>query len=309
MPSAVTAALRCAYLRCLIAALAFVFPVSSALASASGSTYFGHGAQTVYAGLLPAPGATQFYAYAQFYDAEALRDDDGAAVPGVQAQAIAFAPRVIHTWKQGLWGWNASSGVFALLVNLGVDTPQGEFFDNGPSMFGIEPLYLTRAVGNLHYLIGTVLYIPWGDYDTQSPANSSLNHYSGALNGSLTWMPTQRWDISLNAGYEFKGRNRDTEYRDGAQAGLTYGVGHRPFQDTRWDLGFSGYYTVQVEDDHQSGETVADRRLRKFVIGPKLGYWFNPAAAVILQWHHEYEVRNAGRGDAYWVMFAFPLGS
>lgn len=300
--------LRATVLRRLLLALVLGVSAAPALAAESGQTYFAHGAQTVYAGMMPPPGKTQFYGYTQFYNADSIRDSNGDRVPGFEAQSMALAPRVIHTWNQVYGGFMLSSGVLFLAVNVGVETPFGDDFTNGPTLYGFEPLYLTKSLGAWHFLIGTVIYCPIGPYDAGAFANSTLNRYGGAINGGITWTPTARWDVSLNYGYEFKGRNRDTEYRDGAQAGVTYGVGYRPFEDTRWDLGFSGYYTVQVEDDRQSGNTVPDKRLRKLAIGPKLGYWISPAAAVILQWHREYEVQNGPRGEAFWLMFSFPLG-
>jgi hypothetical protein len=306
--SVVTPAWR-RFVQALSRGLFLLMFAAPATAGEGGSTYFAHGAQTVYAAFLPGPGHTQFYGYTQFYDGGSLRDAQGERIPGIQVQAFALAPRVMHTFEKSLWGFKVSAGAFAVLLHVGVQTPQGEQFNNGPNGYGLEPIYLTRSFGNLHVMLGTVLYAPWGSYDADSAANSTLNRYGGALNSALTWTPSPRWDLSLNLGHEFKGRNRETEYRDGAQSGATFGIGHRPFADTRWDLGVSGYYTVQVEDDHQAGKVVEDRRLRKLAVGPKLGFWVTPATAVFLQWHKEFEVRNAARGEAAWLMFAFPLGA
>lgn len=298
------------YRRPLLATL-MSLGATPAMAAESGQTYFAHGAQTVYVGMMPPPGTTQLYGYSQFYKAGSIRDADGNRVPGVEVESLALAPRVIHTWAKGslgdLWGFNASSGVLLLAVNVGIETPLGDEFTNGPTLYGFEPLILTRSSGNWHYLLGTVIYCPIGPYDADALVNSTLNRYSGALNFGITWTPSARWDISLNPSLEIKGRNLDTQYRDGMQAGLTYGLAYRPFTDQRWDVGLSGYWTAQIEDDRQSGETVPDRRIRKFAVGPKLGYWISPSAAVILQWHREYEVRNAARGDAFWFMFSLPL--
>jgi hypothetical protein len=292
----------------LAAVVMAVFAVPAA-AGETGLTYFPYGAQTVYAGLTPPPGKTLFLGYTQFYDAGSFRDADGVPVSGVSAQAFALAPRILHTWNEPLWGFKATSGILALAVSVGIDTPLGESFDYGPTLLGIEPLYLSRSFGAWHSVFGAVIYLPLGSYDDQSPANAALDRYGGALNGGLTWTPTPRWDLSLNLGYEFKGRNRHTQYRDGQQTGMSYGVAYRPFADMRWDVGVSGFYTVQVEDDRQSGHVIADRRVRKFAVGPKASFWFTPAASVILQFHREYETRNAPRGDLFWLMFSFPLGS
>lgn len=272
---------------------------NAAEASQTGQTYFAHGAQSVYAAILPEPGHAQFYGYTLFYEAGSVRDVDSERIDGIKAQAIAMAPRVIYTWKQSLWGFKLSSGAFATLLSAGVQTPDGEDFDTGPFDAGIEPLYFTRSFGNWHTMFGTSLYFPWSSYDENSPVNSTLNRFGGSISSNLTWTPTARWDVSLAWGYEFAGRNRDTQERDGAQTGVTYGIGYRVTADRRWDLGISGFYTVQVEDDHQSGRVIEDRRTRKFAIGPKVGYWVTPATAVFFQMQKEFEVRNAPRGEYY----------
>ena len=278
------------------------------LASESGRTYFAHGGQVAYAGFMPAPGTVQVYGYSLFYDVDSLRDNEGNSIPGVSAEAFALAPRAIYTFEQPWHGYKVSVGGLAQALHLGLNTPMGQFFDNGALLFGLEA-YLSRSFGNFHVMGGLMAYLPWGNYDPNAVVNVMFNRYGGAINTAVSWVPTPRWDVSLTLGHEFKGRNRDTQYRDGQQTGLTYGVAYRPFEDTRWDLGFSGYYTVQVEDDRQSGVTVEGQRLRKVTIGPKASFWFNPTAAVIVQWQKEYEVRNAPRGDQFWLMTSFRLGS
>lgn len=290
---------------CLLLGLVLISPRASALQT--GQTYFAHGAQSVYAAMVPQPGAAQFYGYVLFYEAASVRDADGGPVGDLEAQALAMAPRVLYTWRPTLWGFRMTSGAFATVLSAGLQSGEDETFDTGPFDYGIEPLYLTRSFGNWHTMFGTSLYFPWGSYDEDSPVNSTLHRYGGALVANLTWTPTPRWDVSLAWGYEFAGRNRETQYRDGATTGLTYGIGYRAFADRRWDFGLSGFYLLQVEDDHQSGRALEDSRTRKLAIGPKIGYWLTPGTAVYVQVQNEIEVRNAPRGDYYWLMFAFPL--
>lgn len=293
--------------RRLLIALALGVATAPAFAAESGQTYYAHGAQVAYSGIMPAPGKTQFYGYSLFYDAATLRDNAGDRVPDISAQAFALAPRVLYTFEQPWRGFKVSVGGFAQAISSGLRTPAGDAFDNGVTLFGPEA-YLSRSFGDVHVMAGLIAYLPWGNYDPNAAVNVMLNRYGGAISTALSWLPTPRWDISFTFGHEFKGRNRDTQYRDGQQTGLTYGVAYRPFDDMRWDVGFSGNYTVQIEDDRQSGVTVSGQRLRKFAIGPKASFWFTPTTAVILQWHKEYEVRNAPRGDLFWLLFAFPLG-
>jgi hypothetical protein len=292
-----------------VAAAGLALGAASAMAAETRQTYYAHGAQSVYAAFMPPPGKTQFYGYSLFYDASSIRDAAGDAIPGISAKALAAAPRILHTLERELFGFKVSFGVLALFINSSLDTPAGQAVDYGPTLWGIEPFYLSRSEGDWHFLFGPVLYFPWGHYDPNAGVNVMLNRIGGALSGAVTWTPTPRWDVSVTAGHEFKGRNRDTQYRDGQQLGITYGIAHRPFADMRWDFGLSGQYTVQLEDDRQSGQVIPNNRIRKFTIGPKVGYWFSQSTAVIFQWHKEYAVQNAPRGDSYWLMFSFPLGS
>lgn len=301
-PRTVSALLR------TLTATGLALGATSAMAAETGQTYYAHGAQTVYAAIMPPPGKTQLYGYSLFYDASSIRDAQGEAIPGVSARGLAAAPRIIHTLERQFFGFNVSFGVLALFLNSSLDTPAGQFVDYGPTLSGIEPLYLSRSVGDWHFLVGPVLYFPWGHYDADAGVNVMLNRFGGALSGAVTWTPSPRWEASVTAGHEFKGRNRDTQYRDGQQLGITYGFAHRPFANMRWDFGLSGQYTVQLEDDRQSGEVIPNNRIRKFTIGPKVSYWFSQTTAVVFQWHKESAVQNAPRGDSYWLMFSFPLG-
>ncbi|MGQ0621367.1 MAG: SphA family protein [Panacagrimonas sp.] len=280
----------------------------AARAAEGGLSNFPAGAQTTYAALMPPPGTTSFFGYALYISADSVRDDNGDRIPGVEVEVVALAPRLIHTWKPSFAGFNLSSGIVIEGVYAKVEVPGAEDETTGPTLLGIEPLYLTRSFGSLHVLTGPLLYFPLGPYDRNAPANSTTNYYSFAYQASTTWTPTPSWDLSLNAAVEFKDRNKDTDYRSGTQSSLTFGLGHRPFENQKWDLGVSGFYTRQLSDDKIDGDDVpGGARTRKFAIGPKLVYWLKPGAAIVAQWHREMETRNASEGDLFWLECAFPL--
>lgn len=277
-------------------------------AGEGGLSNFPYGAQTTYAAIMPPPGTTSFFGYMLGYTADSVRDNGGDRIPGVEVEVFALAPRLVHSWKQPLGGFKVSSGIVVQGAYAKVEVPGAEDDVTGPSLLGIEPFYLTRSVGAWHFLTGPLLYFPLGPYDRNDLVNSTVNYRSYAYQTSATWTPTPRWDISLNAAIEFKERNDDTDYRSGTQTGLTFGVGHRPFTNQKWDLGISGFYTRQLTDDELDGQDVpGGNRTRKFAVGPKLVYWFTPAAGLVVQWHRETNVRNAPKGDLLWVEVAFPL--
>ncbi|MGQ0698907.1 MAG: SphA family protein [Panacagrimonas sp.] len=280
----------------------------SASAGEGGLSNFPYGAQTTYAAFLPPPGTTNFFGYSLFYTADSVRDDKGDRIPGIEVDVIAVAPRLVHTWKPLFAGFKLSSGILIEGLTAKVKVPGAEDRAEGPTLWGIEPLYLTRSFGAWHFLTGGIIYFPIGSYERNDIANHTLNYHSYAYQASTTWTPSPKWDVSLNAAVEFKDRNKDNRYRSGTQAGLTFGVGHRPFENQKWDLGVSGFYTQQLTDDEIGRqETPNGTRTRKFAIGPKAAYFFTPAVAVVAQWHRETNVRNAPQGDLFWLECAIPF--
>lgn len=298
---------RSARLRFLMVLLAMaVLPLQSARAAEAGVGNFPFGAQTSYAAFLPEPGTTSFYGYALYFASDSVRDAQGERVPA-DVEILALAPRVVRTWTPSWAGFKLSTGLVLQGLHVQVDAGGVRSEATGPGLFGVEPLYLTRSFGpHWHVLTGPLLYFPMGSYDRNEPANYTLNYKSYAYQGSVTWTPTPTWEASLNYGVEFKEKNRDTDYRSGDQGSLTFGFGHRPFSDPRWDVGLSGYYTHALSDDEQSGVKVGNRT-RRLGIGPKVGYFIAPGTAVILQWHRETNVRNSPKGDLIWLECTFPL--
>lgn len=293
----------------LAGAVSCVSP-SAPAADGSGFGNFPFGAQTTYAALMPPAGTTSFFGYALLYKGDSIRDDDGKKIPGVDFELFALAPRLVHSWSQGWAGFKLSSGVVWEGVHAKVDAGPVEDSDRGATLIGIEPLYLTRSLANdrFHFLTGPLIYIKAGSFDRNALANSTLGHNSLAYQVSTTWTPSPRWEASLNLATEWKRENDENGYRGGTAWGVTFGMGHRPFADTRWDLGVSGFYVDQFSDDQIDGEEIPGKvRTSKFAIGPKLVYWISPAAGIVAQYHREMNVHQGGDGDLFWLECVFPL--
>jgi hypothetical protein len=281
---------------------------SSPRAAEGGLSNFPYGAQTTYAAFVPAPGTSSFFGYSLYIDADSVRDGEGDKIPGVSVEVLAFAPRVLHTWESTFYGWKMTSGGLTEILYAEVDVAGKQSDDLGPTLIGIEPLYLSRTFGAWTFFHGPLVYLPLGTYDTRKAANSNVNYKAIAYQGSVSWNPSPRLDVSLNGAIEFKDENKKTDYQSGPQASITFGVGYKPFTDQHWDLGFSGFYTDGLADDEIDGRDVpGGGRTRKFAIGPKLVYWLNPGAAIVAQWHREVVTENAAQGDLFWLECALPF--
>jgi hypothetical protein len=291
--------------------LALCVAVPAAQASENGTfSDFPVGAQTLADAFLPPPGATEFYGYFLYYAGNSVRDGAGHAVrPGIKVDVFAQAPRVVHTWKFALGPIHVSSGLVAETDYLKLKIAGQHYESTGLDEFGVEPFDLTASYGNWYFLSGTHFYITAWPYDRNSAANASSHYSSIAQQFGITWLPTPRWDISLNPNVEFNDRNHATGYRSGNSFGFTYGVSYRPCpHDLRWDVGVNGFVIDQLEGDRSYGVPVpGGNKLRKQGIGPQLAYWFTPGAVLLVKWQHEMAVRNGPQGDLYWVEFAFPI--
>jgi hypothetical protein len=279
-----------------------------AAATENGLVDFPAGALTTYSGFLPPPGATEVYGYVLYYDATSFRDNTGHPFGGLSGTLFAQAPRVVHTWKPTL-------GPFAISFGAVVEADYAKIKQGGPrdeavgvDLIGLEPLDLSATWGDWHFMAGPELYIPIGPYHPERLSNTTTHYFAYAPQVSVTWTPGPRWDLSINSVVEFNQRNNATGYRSGEVFQFTYGFGYRVGPASAWELGFSGYYESQLTDDTLHGAHVPTGfHLRKNGVGPKVVYWFSPATAVVLQYHHEMDVRNAFKGDLCWLEFAFPL--
>lgn len=278
-----------------------------AFAAENGLSNFPYGAQTTYAAFVPAPGTNAFYGYSLYVNA-GLRDGEGDKIHGANVEVLAFAPRFLHTWETQLAGWNVTSGGLTELLYADVKVPGAKDEDLGPTLIGLEPLNLSRSFGAWTFFQGVLIYIPLGNYQPDRLANSNVNYRSYAWQGSVTWIPSPRFEASINAAVEFKEENSKTDYEAGPQASITFGTGYKPVENSKWDVGVSGYYTDGLADDEKNGVTVAGGgRTRKFAVGPKVVYWLSPAAAIVAQWHHELVSENGTRGDLFWLECALPF--
>lgn len=271
---------------------------------------YGVGAQTLGSGMLGPRGATIQYGYLAYYSASKFVDDNGrSAIPGFELNVAMEATMTRHTWDFTYGGFTFGSAVIQEALHLDVEAAGKSDSARGPMMINIQPLAVGRHMGNWHVLTASHFLFPLGSYDPNALANSANNYFTFAQELSVTWMPTTKWMLDLSSNISINRRNPKTDYRSGDLVDFTWGANYRPFKtDPRWQIGISGLYHYQYQDDEIKGKEVPGGfRLRKLDAGPQLGMWVTPTAAVVLKWHKEWEVRNGPQGDVFWLQAAFPI--
>lgn len=271
---------------------------------------YGIGAETLGSGFLPPAGETMTYGYLLNYSAGKFAGGNGQPIiPGFDLNVMAEATMTRHTWGFSYAGFNFGSALIQEAVRVSVRAAGSSDNNAGFSFINVQPLAVSRAIGDWHFLTATHLLIPVGHYDPAALANSTNNYFTITQEFSATWTPSPRWMVDVSTNLSFNDRNKATDYESGDMFGVTWGANYRPFPAAlNWQLGVNGLYLTQLEDDRVHHAKVGDGfRIRKVSAGPQIGYWFSPQFAVVAKWQKEFDVRNAPKGDAIWLQAAFPM--
>lgn len=293
------------------AAVAMALGLSTAVyASENGQTSYPIGVNTVLNGVLPAPGQTYYYDYFQVYHAGQFNDEHGdSAVPAFRAHVIVNASRIVHTWETPIGPFTAASGVVLPLVNINNAIAGNHEHNTAQGDVIVHSLFLGYS-NEQHNVFGFFapfdVLLPTGEYNKNSIANTSLNHYTWMPSWQNTWFPTRSIEVSTGLTAEINAENHDTDYRSGNSATFDWLLGYS--LDDTWQVGLQGYYSKQFTDDEINGDSVLDGfRGQSASIGPQVRYTISPGVAVALKWQHEFAVENRAEGDRVWFQFAFPL--
>ncbi|CAB3800546.1 hypothetical protein LMG28614_05209 [Paraburkholderia ultramafica] len=282
----------------------------NANATENGLTSYAAGVNTVLNGVLPPPGATQFYNYALYYVANKFAGQNGQSLmPGFHTEAFVDAPRVVHTWDMKLGPFTLSSGAIVPLFHLHASTPAGTGNRTALGDVILQPWLLNYSNPShtfFAYLAPDVV-VPTGAYSVNRVANTGLNRYALAPSLNMTWFPASAWEISMTAWFEFSSPNNATHYHSGAVAAVDYLLGYS--LNHAFQLGLQGYLLKQFTDDTVNGSPVPGGGFRgqAVAIGPQLRYMWAPAAGIVLKYQHEIAVRNRPQGERLWVELCFPI--
>lgn len=279
-------------------------------AEGGGLGNFGVGALTVASAFVPPPGQSQVAGYLLYFSADHFRGDSGKGdlIPDFSLDLFVEAAVFKHTWNFKIAGLNVSSALLQEAAHVSLEAAGQSDKATGNWALGIQPLILSGAVGNLHFLSGSYFFFPAGDFDPDSLANPGLNYLSFSHEIAFTWLPNANWAFDLSTNININGSNHDTKYRSGDVLGLTYAAAYRPSGAPKWQFGVSGLYFEQYEDDELNNQKVPGGfRTKKITGGPQIAYWPTQASAIAFKWHHEFEVRNGPQGNQLWIQGAIPF--
>ena len=274
---------------------------SLAHATENGQISYPVGVNTVLNGLLPPPGATQFFNYSIYYSADRFAGPHGgSAVPGSPGRGGGDAAHRAHL---GAWPgpFTISSSAIVPIQRAPVHASRNRSQDRaGRRDTGAVHAGLCQSCKGLPRLLRP-RSPPTGAYSSSRIANTGLNTYAFLPYLSMSWFPSPRWEVSATTLIEANTRNRATGYQSGSVAVLDY-------QATPSARACS--WRAHCSSSSQTTGRTASRSARisrqAAGIGPQLRY-MGPASGIAVKYQHEFAVRNRPQGGKLWVQFSFDL--
>lgn len=284
---------------------------SSAAGTENGLITYPVGVNTVLDGVLPPPGATQFYNYSQYYISNKFADAHGNnLIPGFRVMYFVDAPRVVHTWSPTFGPFALSSGavipIFYLQTRAGAAEGRRTAFGDAI----LQPILLDYVNGTHTFFayLASDVGLPTGSYAANRATNTGLNTFAWMPSLSVTWFVHQKWELSGTALVELNSPNHATNYHSGAVATFDFLVGYQVAKNTQ--LGLQGYLLKQFTDDTSDGRAVPGGfRTQAVGIGPQVRYNWAPASGIVFKYTREFAVRNRSEGNVFWLELSFPVGS
>lgn len=186
------------------------------------------------------------------------------------------------------------------------------YSDTGIGDLIFAPINLFYRWGDLHTLLCVDFIAPTGDYDRKRVVKLGNNHWTIKPAALLTYA-RPKWEITGIFNVDFNTKNPgyidpltrlETSHRSGTSFHMDYAASWRP--TPRWNLGISGYYVDDLEDDRVGGQRVQGTQTRAFAIGPGVRYQWGPVG-LVAKWQHEVVAENRPQGVFFWLRFILPL--
>jgi hypothetical protein len=298
----------------MAAAIGLGFAFSPAAhASEGGINHYASGINTVFNGILPAPGTLQFYNYSAFQSAGTFAGANGKSLyKGFSLNSQIEGPRFVYTYPFSLGNFHISSGIVPVFgnVNLSIEGQHGHHF--GLLDTDLEPLYISYSnpKKGLFAYFGPDLFVPTGDYKIGRLVNTGQNYTTVAVGFHGTWLPNRRWELSFSAVPEFNTTNTADHYRSGDIFTLDWSVDYRPLTSVpKLKVALQGFMIKQFQDDTVMGKSVEGGfRGQAFAAGPQIVYDL-PHGGILFKVQQEFAVRNRPKGTTVWLELTLPIHS
>jgi hypothetical protein len=194
--------------------------------------------------------------------------------------AYTFATPVLGGQLQigvtGIFGRAATSVDGTLTTVLGplVGTRTGSISDSLTSVGDLYPMASLRWNAGVHnfmtYVTGD---IPVGDYNPNRLSNLGIGHGAIDAGGGYTYFnPAAGQEFSAVAGFTYNFKNQDTQYQNGIDFHVDWGMSQ--FLSKQVFVGLVGYGYQQITDDFGQHPQLGGFRSRVLGVGPQIGFLF-----------------------------------
>ena len=209
----------------------------------------------------------------------------------------------------GLFGRSSADLSGTLTAALGplVTTRTGSIGDSITSVGDLYPQATLKWNAGVHnfmtYVTGD---IPVGAYSPTRLANVGIGHAAIDGGGGCTYFSPQTGrEFSAVAGFTYNFKNHDTQYQNGIDFHVDWGVSQ--FLSKQLFVGLVGYGYQQITDDFGQHPILGGFRSRVVGVGPQVGYLFpvgDLQGYLNLKAYGEFAAENRPAGWNTWLTFS-----
>ncbi len=198
------------------------------------------------------------------------------------------------------------SSVWASLTGPRGNGISGTQSDTMTGLGDIYPLVMLKwEVGPHNFMAYTMPTVPVGAYDPNRLAGLGIGHWAIDAGLSYTFLSQTGLELSLTAGLTQNFMNPYTQYQNGTDGHVDWGISYSPTDS--FYFGAAGYFYNQIGSDSGPGATLGAFQSRVIGVGPQAGYSFSLGGVSIdlgLRGYKEFDAVNRPEGWNFWVTLA-----
>jgi hypothetical protein len=320
------------FVRTLLSASAILGSMS-ARADEGGVPFWFSGQYASMAAAAPTPGWTVTL-LPYYYDGSADRSETfprgNTLVTDVDSHLGLVNTQIAYAWDTKVLGgvpmiglsWGAgnngtSANLLATLPSADLEVTRSDSASGGTDLYPIATL--SWSEGNDNWMAYVTGDIPTGAYNSQRLSNIGIGHGVIDAGGGYTYLNGKSGlEFSAVAGLTYNFKNQDTDYRNGLDAHLDWGLSQ--FLSESWEVGVAGYVYYQLTDDSYPTQgiigglrkqTLGGFKSRVAAAGPEVGYVFKmgkQSGYLNLRGYWEFWAQNRVEGYALFATVNLPLG-